>query len=160
MEGGAGVTTNSHPAKMECGHLGAQGELFGKERKTATHPDGRRPDPGGHPHGRFCASRGWRQDPRAAGRERNVKEAVFPPLPPPRGGEPPAPHGGRVRGRSTRRDSFPHGAPGSRLPRPAFPTRAIRSGRCSKSGPEGARLQEPRPSRRLEAEGTGRVRLH
>lgn len=60
------LMTNSHPAKD-----GVQGALFRKERNTPTHPDGSCPDPGGHPHGQFCASRGWWQDPRAARRKKN-----------------------------------------------------------------------------------------
>lgn len=114
--------------KMECVHPGAQGQLFRKERKTATHPDGRCPDPGGHPHGWSCAPRGWRQDARAAGEERNVKEAVSPPLPPSRRGEPPRPPRREGRGPQHLRRHLPSRSPGApRLPRSSFPIHA-RSG--------------------------------
>lgn len=119
----------------------SSGTACQKGEENPTYPDGSCPDPGGHPHGQVCASRGW-QDPRAARKKK--KHEGSPLRSHPYQGRPSCTQRGRVRDPRTRpfrhRDSFPRGAtrfPASHTPLPS--TAAIGSGPCSESGQEGAR---------------------
>ena len=116
------------PWKRWMSTRGCSGRFSETREKPPTHPDGSRPDPGGHPHGQFCAPCGGWQDPKAAGEEnregtgnrspRRSHAHAVPSCPPE---DPPLPSHGRA--------SFPHAAAGFPSSAPTY-THAIGSGQA------------------------------
>lgn len=122
--------------EMDRAHVSAREELFENKRKTATHPDGSCPDPGGHSH----AVRGAPRE--VAGlvgcRRRGRREESGPPASPTRAqGRPSCPTAGVSR-TLTRTPALPKPEPPSLAqPRGPQPTR----GRAGRSGAGAARTR-------------------